>query len=216
MSAISGLSNSATQALDGNRFADLSSEDFVNIMIEELTRQDPFEPSDSTAVLEQISSIRNIESQAALEKSLESMVLQNSMAQSGSLIGHWVKGLDASNNEIEGMVASVRIEDGKPIMKLTDGKSLAFTRITDMQEGTDVDAAIIQQLLMNLQSLDSSSLIGKYVTGKDEFGNETNGIVTRVEFGDENDIYLELDNGKNMPIGGVHSFGELPTNAGGA
>jgi flagellar basal-body rod modification protein FlgD len=216
MSAITGLSNPTTEALNGNRFADLSSEDFVKIMVEELTSQDPFQPNDSTAVLEQIASIRNIESQGALEKSLQSMVLQNSVAQSGSLIGHWVKGLDANNQEVQGLVTSVRIEDGKPMLKLSDGQSLAFDRVTGMDDAADVDAAIIQQLLANLQVLDSAGLIGKHVTGKDQHGKDVAGLVMRVDVTDNGEVFLELDTGKNIPASGVRSFGDLAPAAGGA
>lgn len=85
VAAIGGAS--ASSSVGGTAFADLSSGEFVKIMLEELANQDPFEPQDSAALLEQLSSLRNIESQISLEEKLESLVLQNSLSASAGMIG---------------------------------------------------------------------------------------------------------------------------------
>jgi len=211
-SAISGLSsNSLTRSGESpNAFAELSSEEFVKIMVEELTSQDPLSPNDSAAVLEQISSISQIESQNTLEDSLLQMVEQNSVAQATSLLGQRVEGLNNSNNEVAGTVVGIRLIDGQPVLKLSDGSDLPFGRVTAMDFSASTDALVTQQLLSNLALLDSSMLVGKYVKGKDAGGVATEGLVTEVVFKNDGGIGLELDNGRQVPIGSVTAFGNAP------
>lgn len=139
--AINNLANTQqSQAASNmsNRFAEMSSEQFIRVLITELTNQDPFQPNDSTAILEQLSSLRNIESQLKLQQKLESMVLQNGVTQAGALIGKMVEGLDSNNNTVTGLVTSVRVVNGKAELELDNAKTLPIDRllrITNAQAG---------------------------------------------------------------------------------
>lgn len=128
--AISGAASAVTGA--AGAFGNLKSEDFIKIMISELANQDPFEPQDSGALLEQLSSLSNIESQQSLQSKLETLVLQNQIASAGGLIGKVVAGLDGANDSVEGQVQSVRVADGKVLLELDSGKQLAMDRITEI------------------------------------------------------------------------------------
>jgi len=110
----------------------LSTSDFIKIITQELTQQDPFQPNDSGALLEQISSLRNVESQLSLQKTLESLVSQSSFAAASQTIGKLVAGLDGSNQEQIGLVTSVRMENNKAILELDTGKRLSFDRVTEI------------------------------------------------------------------------------------
>lgn len=114
---------------DVNKFAELSSEEFMDILVTELTTQDPMDPNDSEQILEQLSSIRNIESQMSLQDQLENLVLQNQVSQASGLIGNLVRGLDDQNNRIEGVVTSVRVSDGKAVLELDTGQRLPMSRV---------------------------------------------------------------------------------------
>lgn len=117
-------------------FGNLSSEDFVKVMIQELANQDPFEPQDSGALLEQLSSLRNIESQLSLQEQIGALVLQNQIASAGGLIGKLVTGLDAGNDQVTGQVQSVRVADGNVLLELDSGKELAMDRLTQIADVT--------------------------------------------------------------------------------
>jgi len=88
-------------------FGDLSSAEFLNIMFTELQNQDPFEPNDSSAMLEQLNSIRSIESDMALTSQLEAIVFQNQLAGASNMIGRYVQGLADGGNRVDGRVISV-------------------------------------------------------------------------------------------------------------
>ncbi|MEX0655198.1 MAG: flagellar hook capping FlgD N-terminal domain-containing protein [Phycisphaeraceae bacterium] len=112
-----------------NAFASLDSEEFIKILVTELTTQDPFEPNDSAQVLEQLSSLRNIESQMDLQDQLKNLVLQNQVSQASGLIGKMVQGMDEQNNRIEGVVTSVRVADGQAMLELDTGRRLSMGRV---------------------------------------------------------------------------------------
>ena len=90
-----------------SRFNDMSSEEFMKIIFTELQQQDPFKPNDSSALLEQLNSIRSIESDLQMGEQLESIVFQNQLASAGNLIGKRVGGLSTENTRVAGTVKSV-------------------------------------------------------------------------------------------------------------
>lgn len=140
--AIGGIGGLNTaQAAGAGGFSDINSEEFVKILITELTNQDPLEPNDSQQILEQLSSLRNIESQMAMQDQLEAMVMQNQFAQAGGMIGKVVEGLDMHNDQISGQVVSVRVVDGNAVLELDTGKSLPMSRLTRIA-GATADSAV--------------------------------------------------------------------------
>ncbi len=206
--AIGGITTAQPTQRNSTAFADLSSEEFVNILVAELSNQDPFAPSDSSAILDQLSSLRNIESQVSLQEQLQTMVDQNAISSASGLIGQSVKGLDANNQVVEGVVQSLVIENGNPILKFTDGSRIDASRITDVGNLGDLDTQIVQQLLRNLIILNSSALVGKMVSGFDKNNALVEGVVTSVVT-EEDDLILELDTGQKLSAGAVTRFSDV-------
>jgi flagellar basal-body rod modification protein FlgD len=115
-----------------NRFAELQSSEFINVMLAELANQDPFEPSDSSAILEQLSSLRNIESQLKLQEKLETLVLQNQITSAGGMLGKLVSGLTDTNDQSTGVVTSVRVNEGRVLLELDSGQTLPLDRVAQI------------------------------------------------------------------------------------
>lgn len=203
--AIGGTATAQATQPKNNSFGELSSEEFINILVTELTQQDPFKPNDSSAILEQLSSLRNIESQVSLQEQLKTMVDQNAISSASGMIGQQVTGLNSSNQTVSGIVRSVVIENGTPILKLEDGTRLEASRITDVANLGDFDTQVVQQLLRNLIILNSSALVGKMVSGFNENNTLIEGVVTSVR-NDDDDLILELDNGQELSAGAVRYF----------
>ena len=118
-SALTGGSGSSSAG--GVGYGDMSSEDFMNIMFTELQNQDPFQPNDSAALLEQLNSIRAIESDIELTKNLEDIVFQNQLATAGNMIGKTVEGLTATNDRVVGNVFAVIREGNDVTLQLDSG-----------------------------------------------------------------------------------------------
>jgi flagellar basal-body rod modification protein FlgD len=130
MSAIQGTAaNVVGGAAGSNRFNELSSEDFMQIIFTELQQQDPFEPNDSSALLEQLNSIRAIESDIELTKNLEDIVFQNQLATAGNMIGKTVEGLTATNDRVVGNVFAVIREGNEVTLQLDSGWEIPASNV---------------------------------------------------------------------------------------
>ena len=118
-------SNSSTSGATPNRLSELSSEQFLKIIFTELQQQDPLQPNDSSKLLEQLSSIRSIQSDIELSDQLKSIVTQNQLASAGTMIGNYVSGLSIDNQRVIGQVVSVsRTSEGPvPLCRFSTGPS---------------------------------------------------------------------------------------------
>ncbi|MEM0983809.1 MAG: flagellar hook capping FlgD N-terminal domain-containing protein [Planctomycetota bacterium] len=144
MSAITGDSafnafNNAIAPVEepANAFGDLSSEEFVNIMLEELSNQDPLEPNDSQALLEQISTIRSIESDLNITQQFEDLVEQNEFASAANLLGTTVVGRDTLNGFAIGTVESISQTRDGVILNLSTRQRVPVDRVTEILAGND-------------------------------------------------------------------------------
>ncbi len=140
MSALSS-SLSGTQALStttgsgiASQFSQLTSEDFVKIMMTELTSQDPLKPNDSNALLQQFSSLRNIESSLALQNKLTDVVSQNQLSTAGALLGKYVQGYTDNFDAAEGVVRSISQTSDGPVLNLASGARIPFKNVANIFE----------------------------------------------------------------------------------
>lgn len=108
MSSIAAAAGNQGGGVEGSSgFSAMKSEDFVKIIFTELQNQDPFQPNDSSALLQQLSSIRSIESDMQLTKQLESLVFQNQLAGASNMIGRYIQGMTDGGVRVDGKVISV-------------------------------------------------------------------------------------------------------------
>jgi flagellar basal-body rod modification protein FlgD len=127
-----GSSNVSSTAASGRKNYELKTEDFIKMMITQLQNQDPMEPAKNQELLAQMSQIGQLQSATTLQESLKGMVVQNQIGSAASLMGKSVKGLDANDDPIEGMVTSVRVEKDSVSLELDNGKTLALSRVTSI------------------------------------------------------------------------------------
>jgi flagellar basal-body rod modification protein FlgD len=123
MSQISAF-NPTDAALQSNvpsQFSKMSSEDFIKIIFTELSNQDPFQPNDSAALLEQLDSIRSIEADLKLTDQLHSLVFENQLASASSMIGKFIGGLTTDNQRVAGFVVSVIRQGDDVNLELDNG-----------------------------------------------------------------------------------------------
>lgn len=120
---------STTPSALPSRFSEMSSEDFIKIMFTELSNQDPMQPSDSNALLQQLNSIRSIESDINLTTQLQSLVTQNQLSAASGMIGKFVGGLTADNNRVAGFVTSVTRQGSDITLELDNGWSVPITGV---------------------------------------------------------------------------------------
>lgn len=134
MSAISSNASaaSASKPSGSDRYGSLTSGDFLKVMFTELTRQDPLQPSQSKDLMEQIATIRSIESNLSLSETLKTVVRQNEVAGAGSLVGQTVKGVGDNGASLDGVVRSVSITREGISLNLLDGSRLPLKNVQEI------------------------------------------------------------------------------------
>lgn len=175
----------------------LGGDDFLRLLIAELTNQDPLEPTSNQELLQQISSIRDIEMSTTLTRSLESLVDQQRAGSAASMIGKFAQGAIGQNGYAnQGTVIGVHFgEDGLPVLRLDSGESLA---LKDVMELTTTERA-------------ARALIGKLIVAVLDGGSDdeqlVQGVVTGIGSSEDGEPYLELDNGQQVPLSAVVQVG---------
>lgn len=139
MNTIGDISAAGPVRNTPSQFSQMSSEDFIKIIFTELANQDPFEPTDSSALLQQLSSIRSIESDIRLTQQLESLVQENQLASAGNLIGKIVGGLTEDHNRVAGWVVSVHREGSKVYLELDNGWMMPMRSVETIFDPTLLD-----------------------------------------------------------------------------
>lgn len=142
VSTIDPTSGGAGAEPSASRFNEMTSEDFAKIIFAELSNQDPLQPNDSKALLEQLSSIRSIQSDMDLSTRLQSLVAQNEMSSAAGLIGKFVSGVSDENLRVAELVVSVsRTKDGA-VLNLHGGHRVKMKNVDEVLDlGGAGDAA---------------------------------------------------------------------------
>jgi flagellar basal-body rod modification protein FlgD len=134
MDAVSSLAGAGSApTVQPNACCALNSVQFVTIMFTELSNQDPLKPNDSSALLQQMSSLRSIQSDIDLSTKLQTIVSQNQLAGAGGLIGRYVSGIAEDNTRVAGRVDSVSSTTEGPVLNLDSGARVLFSNIDQMR-----------------------------------------------------------------------------------
>ena len=134
MAVESVQSTSRSSSSSASGLSGLSSDEFTKIVFAELSNQDPLSPNDTNQLLQQISTIRSIQSDLDLSTNLNNLVGQNEFANAASLIGKPVSGVSEDRLRVVGVVQTVsRTKDGT-VLTLDDGSRLNVKQLDEIWE----------------------------------------------------------------------------------
>jgi len=102
--------STAANSLKGGGLNDIDLNEFLKLMLTELQNQDPLNPTDNAALLQQVGELRGISSNDQLVTTLKGFSNTQELTTASSLIGKTVKGLDVAAKEVSGEVTSVSIK----------------------------------------------------------------------------------------------------------
>jgi flagellar basal-body rod modification protein FlgD len=116
--AVSGVGatnqQSSGAASNSDALRNVDMDVFLKLLITELQHQDPLSPMDNNQILQQVSQIREIESNSRLTETLEAVLLGQAMSTASGLIGHEIVGMTPDGEQVTGKVDRVSVVDGKP------------------------------------------------------------------------------------------------------
>jgi flagellar basal-body rod modification protein FlgD len=186
----SPLATTPVRAASGgsDAFGELRSEDFLRLLITQLTTQDPFEPTGNQELFEQISSIRNIELSTTLTDSLRTLTGRQRFASASSLVGLYVTGTpDESGAEAAGIVRSVRFDAiGQTILELANGSVLPLTQLNTIESPLQAAERLMGQTVHGLDRRNPSE------------PRTVEGIVTAARLDGAGEVLLDLDTGGDL------------------
>lgn len=132
--AIGSTTSGQSGAMSG-----LSSDEFFQLIFTELTSQDPLEPNDTNALLEQIANIRSIQSDDDLASRLTDLVGQNELAAGAGLIGRLISGVGETNTRVSGVVESVSRTESGVVLNLAGGTRVSMGNVDQVIQDQATD-----------------------------------------------------------------------------
>lgn len=124
-----------------NSLGDVDVDEFMNLLITELQNQDPLDPMDNAAMLNQIGQIREIAANNKLTDTLTNLSVGQELTMAAGLIGKTVKALDNNAKAVEGVVDSVAVE--------TDEKDPTIRSVSVHIGSSIVDMKNIREIVEN-------------------------------------------------------------------
>ncbi len=169
---------------------EMSTQDFLKLLVTQLTHQDPLEPMGNEELLRQIASIREIELSTTLTDSLQTLTGQQHFASASSLIGQYVTGLPGPDGATQrGLVVGIRFApQGQTVLLLSNGAELSLSQVGTIESPLRAGEALIGQKVAGVDRRDSSQ------------PEAVEGVVTASRLDDAGQVLLELDSGHDLRL----------------
>jgi len=144
--AIDNVSTSTSTGTDGNRYTNavsndqLTNNDFLKLMLEEMKQQDPTKPMDSAALMDsqlKMSTIQSNQDMATAMVTLQKSYASSALSTAANMIGHSIKtgAVDDKGEDKIYKVVTVDNKDGELYVKAQQ-----FTGVVDGLKNTETDA----------------------------------------------------------------------------
>jgi len=135
--------STAANSLRGNGLNDIDLTQFLNLMLTELQNQDPLNPMDNAAMLQQIGELRGISSNDQLVATLKGFSNTQELTTASSLIGKTVKGLDVGSKEVSGEVTSVSVKIDEKDRNKRQVQVHVGDQIVDIRNVREIDNKVV-------------------------------------------------------------------------
>lgn len=122
MSTVSPVTSasSGTLAPSAGERAKLSREEFMKILISEISNQDPLKPLDHNEFLGQLSTLQNLEATSALTDGITNLSRFQEMGAASAMIGRVVFAADEDGHPIAGVVERITVDGNKVRLMIND------------------------------------------------------------------------------------------------
>ena len=126
-------SSSSSSSSSTTTSANLGSTDFIELLLSQLTNQNPLEPMDNSEMVTQLAQFEMVNKMDSLDESVNAMMLYQNMMSSVDMMGKEVTVIDPeSGEEITGVVDSIKMQNGFPQVVIND-TSYDVAYITDVK-----------------------------------------------------------------------------------
>lgn len=116
----------------------LGQEEFLKILVAQMTTQDPMSPTKDTDFFGQMATFSSLEQTKAMQADIAGMRADQEILQANALIGRMVKVQVDKNNQTYGVVGAVHVEAGKPKVMVDDQEY-------DMDQIIDITPSVLTE-----------------------------------------------------------------------
>ena len=113
-------------------FSGITSQDFMKLLIAQLQNQDPLQPTDNEQLLNQITSMRELQSNIELESTLKSITVNQQLSSAASLLGQTVTGITDNDVQISGTVEQIFLKNNAVYLGI-DGQELPLANVSTIR-----------------------------------------------------------------------------------
>jgi flagellar basal-body rod modification protein FlgD len=109
----------------------LGQDDFLKLVVAQLTSQDPLNPQKDTEFIAQMAQFSQLEQARTMESDISGMRSDQAFLQANSLIGRAVELQDAHGAVTHGTVTSVQVSNGTPMI-VVNGQARYLDEVTSI------------------------------------------------------------------------------------
>ena len=106
----------------------LGQDDFLQLLVAQMTTQDPLAPSKDTDVFAQMATFSSLEQAKTMQSDIASLRKDQQVLQANSLLGRTVEIQVNESTATRGMVTAVHVEAGTPKVEV-DGRSYDLSQV---------------------------------------------------------------------------------------
>ncbi len=175
-------------------FGGLGVDDFTRLIIEELKHQDPLEPAGSDALLNQLSTMRGLQSSIDLNRILERLASNQTLSSASNLINKFVTGtaIDATGgvSDVAGVANRAFSRGGELYIGVGQNQEMLLKNVTEVTEPGEI----------------GKFLVGKYVDGAPGSASDDIRGVVDDWFTTDGNVMLRLQGGAEIPLSDVNTW----------
>ena len=120
---------STSDAAASNALGKLGPDAFLKLLVAQLKYQNPFNPSDPSAMLGQVAMFTQVESLQKIQAGQTTSQTLEQARMAGEVIGKQVTGKDSLGATSAGVVSSARFTPSGPILVLSSGKEMPLASV---------------------------------------------------------------------------------------
>ena len=130
--SIGGVSSSSTQALSDR--AGIGQEQFLKVLLAQLSFQDPLKPLDNNEFIAQFAQLTNLQQTQQLNDKLDSLLTFQAGTQAVGLLGRTVEVQAGGGSTVVGQVTTTVFNNGVPglVVRATDGTLLTDVSLSQI------------------------------------------------------------------------------------
>jgi flagellar basal-body rod modification protein FlgD len=128
ISAVTSYTPASTAAASSVTQKTLGQDDFLKLVVTELSNQDPLNPQKDTEFIAQMAQFTSLEQTKAMTSNISKLTSQQQILQANGMLGKTVTLQVSKDTQVQGTVTAVNIAEGTPTI-VVDGQGYDLSQV---------------------------------------------------------------------------------------